>query len=123
MSTTPTSSVIYHAALPDQWEAAQISGVYEISTRGVTLAQEGFIHCSTRDQVESVANRYYSDISDVVLLTLDRTTVGSPVIDEAAASTGDLFPHIYGPIPTAAVVTTTAWSIDADGIWRFPLAG
>jgi len=54
------------------------------------------------------------------LLTLDRQTIGSPVVDEAAVSTGERFPHIYGPIPVAAVVSATAWSVDADGVWRFP---
>ena len=122
MSKSTESTIIFHAALPDEWDAAQDVGLYEMSTRGVTLADEGFIHCSKRSQAEGVANRYYSDITNLVLLTLDRQTIGSPVVDEVAVSTGERFPHIYGPIPVAAVVSATAWSVGTDGVWRFPTA-
>ncbi len=120
MAPSTESTIIFHAALPNQWEAAQDLGLYKMSTRGVTLADEGFIHCSRRSQAEGVANRYYSDITNLILLTLDRRTIGSPVLDETAVSTGEKFPHVYGPIPVAAVVSVTAWSVDNDGVWRFP---
>lgn len=113
---------IYHAALPQDWAAAQASGSYEMSTIGVTLAEEGFIHCSTRQQVEGVANRYYGNVDEIMLLTLDRETIGSPIVDEPPApQASELYPHVYGPIPVAAVVATTRWSADSDGVWHFPL--
>src|SRR5688572_5844597 len=51
-SMTSVSPPLYHAALPADWTAAAAAGVYTMSTRGVTLEQEGFIHCSYRHQVE-----------------------------------------------------------------------
>jgi uncharacterized protein (DUF952 family) len=78
------------------------AGRYEVSTRGRTLAEEGFIHAAFERQVEAVLDRYYADVDDVVLLVIDRGAVGAPVIDEIVA--GERYPHIYGALPVAAVV-------------------
>jgi uncharacterized protein (DUF952 family) len=115
------NGAIFHAALPDDWAAALASGTYTTSTRGVTLAEEGFVHCAFRDQVEGVANRYYGDLTDLVLLRIDPTRVGAPVVPEPpAAGASELFPHVYGPIPVTAVVATLPWRRDDDGQWRIP---
>jgi glutathione S-transferase len=110
--------VIYHAALPADWAAAQRVGVYTMSTRGRTLADEGFIHASYEWQVEGVANAFYADLDDLVLLTIDPDTVGVPVVDEAVAS--DRFPHVYGPLPVAAVIEQVRWNRQSGQPWRWP---
>jgi len=44
------------------WEQAARDGEYRMSTRGVSLADEGFIHCSLPTQVNHVADWFYRDI-------------------------------------------------------------
>ena len=108
---------IHHLALPDDWAAAFTTGEYRMSTRGVTLEQEGFIHCSTRDQVEATANRFYGDIPQLVVLTIDQDAVLSPIrFEPPAPGSTELFPHIYGPLPIAAVRDATFW-IRSDAGW------
>jgi glutathione S-transferase len=111
--------VIYHAALPEDWEAALVAGTYEVSTRGMTLAAVGFIHAAYAGQVEGVANRYYGDLDELVLLGIDRDALDSPVIDESP--TGDpadeRFPHIYGPVPVDAVVDACRWRRQPGRPW------
>jgi glutathione S-transferase len=110
--------VIYHAALPaDYWEAALATGSYEISTRGMTLTDVGFIHASYEHQVEGVANTFYPDVDELVLLTIDRETIGAPVVDEPVP-TGEEFPHIYGPLPVDAVVDVRPWKRQPGEPWR-----
>jgi uncharacterized protein (DUF952 family) len=113
---------LFHAAMPDDWATAFETGEYTMSTRGQTLAEVGFIHLSTREQVEGTANRFYADVDQLVLLTIDPLKVPSEIKWEAPAPGIDtLFPHIYGPLPISAVITTNYWlrSIDADGAgWR-----
>ncbi|GAA3048300.1 hypothetical protein GCM10010448_34250 [Streptomyces glomeratus] len=41
------------------WDAARETGTYQMSTRGRTLQEEGFIHCSTRAQLPRVAAFLY----------------------------------------------------------------
>jgi glutathione S-transferase len=112
---------ILHIALPDDWAAAKESGEYRVSTRGVSLDDEGFIHCSYPGQLEGVANRYYTDIVELVILHIEPELLESEVrLEPPAAGLDELFPHVYGPVPTAAVIATTWWDRDDDGIWHRP---
>jgi glutathione S-transferase len=114
-------AIAYHAALPHEWADAQAAGVYAMSTRGLTLEQEGFIHCSTREQVEGVANRFYADLEELSLLTVDLDRVGSDVRWEPPVPGADeLYPHIYGPLPVSAVTAVRTWRRGNSG-WSFDL--
>lgn len=113
---------IFHAALPDDWAAAFTTGEYTVSTRGASLDDVGFIHTSTREQIEGVANRFYADVDELVLLTIDQRKVPHDIKWEPPApDVAELFPHIYGPLPVPAVVITNYWmrTIDEHGAgWR-----
>jgi glutathione S-transferase len=91
---------LFHLSTVEDWAAA---GELSDSTRGRTLAEEGYIHCSSAEQVAGVAGRYYADLDAVVLLRIDPELVGSPIVVEDLVGSGEAFPHVYGPIPTAAV--------------------
>jgi len=109
---------IFHMALPDDWATAFGTGEYRMSTRGVTLEQEGFIHCSTREQIEDTANRFYADLDQLVLLTVDPALVPSAIVWEPPAPDLDvLFPHIYGALPVAAVNLAAVWMRPPDSPW------
>ncbi len=107
---------IFHLALPEDWQGAFETGEYRWSTRGQTLDAVGFIHCSTTVQIEATANRFYGDLSNLVLLTIDPVAVPSEVLWEPPApGVDELFPHIYGPLPIAAVNMTTMWTRHGEG--------
>ncbi|MFI0453984.1 DUF952 domain-containing protein [Actinomadura sp. 6N118] len=97
---------LLHIAERRHWEPARTAGVsYAMSTLGRTLAEEGFIHCSSDlSQVEGVLGRFYTavDHKDLLLLTIDVSRLDAEVRYEPAD--GQLFPHIYGPIPLTAVI-------------------
>jgi uncharacterized protein (DUF952 family) len=114
----PALAELFHIALPADWEQARATGSYTTSTRGVSLEEEGFIHCSRRHQVEAVANRFYSGERQLVLLTIDERAVGAPVVDEDLYDIGETFPHVYGPIPVSAVVDARPWSRADDGYFH-----
>jgi uncharacterized protein (DUF952 family) len=95
--------MIFHIAEADAWREARTTGWYRRSTRGRSLDEVGFIHCSRRHQVEPVANAFYRDAGPLVLLTIDTGRVDVEVIEERAEGV-DTFPHIYGPLPVSAVV-------------------
>jgi len=94
------------------WDDAVASGSYEISTRGCTLQDVGFIHCSLRRQLPAVAALVYGsppERDDLVVLVIDEDLVTSPVRYEPPVPGGEEFPHIYGPLPVSAVVAVEAW--------------
>ena len=95
-------SIIYHLAFRADWEAGLADGEY----RAPSLAEEGFIHASRdREQMLRVVERLFSGRIDLLALEVDteRLSEGAPVIWEAARS-GEIYPHIYGPINLDAVV-------------------
>jgi len=112
---------VLHIAIPDDWASARKAGEYRVSSRGISLDDEGFIHCSFPRQLEAVANRFYGDIAELVLLHIETDLLeGELRIEPAADGADDEFPHIYGPIPAGAVIATTWWDRDDDGMWRRP---
>lgn len=94
------SKFIYHITTWEHWEKAMELGAYEADS----LATEGFIHCSTEDQVTGVLDRYYKGQTGLVKLTIERSKVDRPLIFELAGSINELFPHIHGPLNLDAVV-------------------
>lgn len=97
---------ILHLALPDEWADAVAAGSYQRSTRGRSLAEEGFIHASFRHQLDGVAARFYADLDELVLLHVDRRALDADIKVEAVPG-GERFPHVYGPIPVTAVASAT----------------
>lgn len=117
------SAPIWHLALPADWERLAPTGRYDISTRGMTLEQVGFIHCSHRHQIEGVAQRFYADLDEVLLLEIDPTRLGVDIVEEPPAPGMDeMFPHAYGPIAVDAVIGVTRWVRDGAE-WRLPDQG
>ncbi|MGW0910256.1 DUF952 domain-containing protein [Streptomyces sp. NPDC002784] len=103
------SEPILHLTQRSLWDEARATGTYEISTRGKTLQDEGFIHCSTRAQLPRIAEALFADLTDLVVLVVDPDRLGAPVRYEAAEPGGEEFPHVYGPLPVAAVVGVEPW--------------
>ena len=95
--------MIYHVITKHDWQAALAGGFYEADS----LAAEGFIHASKKEQVDGVVERYYSGQDDLLLLHIDESRLTSSLKYELAASVNEEFPHIFGPLNLEAVVNVT----------------
>ncbi len=113
--------MIYHITSRSRWAQAQAAGLY----RAPSLESEGFIHCSRLDQVLDVANNFYRDQSDLLLLCIEEGELESelrweapahpkPITAGAIAATAR-FPHLYGPLKVGAVTAVMALEATADG--------
>ena len=98
--------MILHITYRADWAAARNGETYEAPS----LADEGFIHCSTPSQVVSTANRYYAGRDDLVLLRIDPDRLTAEVRYENTVGGDELFPHVYGPVDRAAVIDARPWS-------------
>ena len=117
---------IFHITGHDDWQRAHAAGQYTAPS----LASEGFIHASTRQQVLATAERLFSGRSDLVLLCIDVARVAVPVRyeppvhdDDAHAadmSPDERFPHIYGALDIAAVVRVVPFPARPDGGFELP---
>ena len=107
---------IYHVCRAGEWAAAQAAGVYGGSSQDQA---DGFIHFSGPAQlVESVA-KHRAAQDGLVLLEVDAEALGSALKWEPSRG-GQLFPHLYGELPVAAVSRSAALPLGPDGKHVFP---
>lgn len=115
---------ILHAAVPEDWSAARDSGSYDVSTRGVTAAEADFVHAATAAQLPGVLTRFYGDLPavDVLVVDLDRLEhEGASVRWELVPGSDDgPYPHVYGLIPTVAVVDVVRVTHEPGRAWALP---
>lgn len=108
--------MILHITHRPDWEAAQATGEY----RADSLAAEGFIHCSTVEQVLGPANEFYRSQDDLVLLVIDPARLAAELVYEDSYQTGTAFPHIYGPLNLDAVTDVVPFPPRPDGTFELP---
>ena len=109
--------MILHFCSRASWQAA--TDLYAAKS----LATQGFIHCSTREQLVTPANALARGRTDLVVLEIDETQLSSPLRWEPGDppdEAGSLFPHVYGPIPLAAVVAVHDFPPGPDGFFSLP---
>jgi uncharacterized protein (DUF952 family) len=115
-----TTRELLHIADPADWADAQAAGSYDRSTRGASLGEVGFVHCSYAHQVERVAAAVYGDWDgELVLLHVDPDRLGVEVVEENLEGGDEPFPHVYGPILVEAVTAVSPLA-RVDGAWRLP---
>jgi uncharacterized protein (DUF952 family) len=105
---------IYHIVPEQLWREHKSGGEY----RGDTLDSEGFIHCSTEEQVIRTANRVFRGRDGLVVLRIDPSMLVSRLVYEDTSGAGEDFPHIYGPLNIAAVEGSQQLRIGADGLFE-----
>jgi uncharacterized protein (DUF952 family) len=90
---------IYKIVTENEWREARRLMRFEGSS---VDRRDGFVHFSTAAQVAETARRHFAGVSDLILLAVDATMLGEDLRDEPSRG-GDLFPHLYAPLPVAAV--------------------
>lgn len=109
------TAVAYKLADRADWAAARAAGIWSGSAVDHT---DGYIHLSTGAQLAATAAKHYAGQASLVLATVDLTALGEALKWEPSRG-GDLFPHLYAPLPLAAVTAERDLSVDADGVMRF----
>ncbi len=107
---------IFHIAQKKDWENSIESGMYKIKS----LETEGFIHCSTKEQVIEIADLNFADENDLVLLEIDTSKIKSKIIYENLEGEEDMYPHIYGPIEVKAVIAAHIFIKNTENKYRLP---
>lgn len=90
---------IYHITQESTWTNQINSDIYKPEGYQV----DGFIHCSTNEQVKPVAERFYKGQLGLVVLEIDTGKLKNPPVFENLEGGKELFPHLYEPLPVAAV--------------------
>jgi uncharacterized protein (DUF952 family) len=116
--------MIYHITSRTAWDQARQRGDY----RAESLETEGFIHCSTDQQVIPVVEKFYKGQNNLLVLVIEPEHLIADLKWEAPAEgapppgvpEGALFPHIYGPINLEAIIRVFDLQSHPDGKYSFP---
>jgi glutathione S-transferase len=115
----PSPRDIFHISTEADWARAQAEGRYSLSTRGLTLAQVGFVHCAFEEQVARVANVFFRGAAKLVVLRIAIDRLNAEVRYEDLEGGHELFPHVYGPLNLDAVVGVMPLPPSRDGTFTF----
>jgi uncharacterized protein (DUF952 family) len=92
-----TSRFVYKVLPAGDWQRALKGGAFAGSTDDT---RDGFIHLSLAHQLAGTLAKYFRGQNDLLLVAFEATALG-PRLKFEASRGGDLFPHLYGPLPTA----------------------
>jgi uncharacterized protein (DUF952 family) len=107
--------VLYKIMPRREWETAQANGLFEGSK---VDRRDGFIHLSAAHQVRATAQKHFSGKSDLMLLSVSGEALG-PSLKWEVSRGGDLFPHVYGPLPLSAITDVISLPI-VNGVHQLP---
>lgn len=111
MSEVKQRRYVYKICSAGEWAAAARVGRY---TGSADDRRDRFIHLSTAAQASETARRYFSGLPDLVLVAFDAAQLG-PALKWEPSRGGDLFPHLYDDLPTAAAISVRPIELAADG--------
>lgn len=89
---------LLHVTAAEAWAEAQQSGLHAPPM----LAQDGFLHLCTPAQLRYVLDRHFAGRTGL-MLHIDPAQLGD-LRWENSEPGRDPFPHLYGPLPVAAVL-------------------
>ena len=112
---TEAPAFIYRLLSREDWQAAETAGAFEGSAHD---RRDGFIHFSTASQLRETAAKHYAARDDLVLLHVAVSALEAPLRWEVSRNQ-ELFPHLYGPLPVAAVRHVEPLPLGEDGRHRF----
>ncbi len=114
--TLAKSRYVFKVATQRAWESACLIGAFAGSSDDV---RDGFIHLSAAHQLAGTLAKHFKGQKDLVLITLEADALGDALKWEASRG-GELFPHLYAALPTAAAREVRALTLDDAGVPKVP---
>jgi uncharacterized protein (DUF952 family) len=109
-------ATIYKICPEALWREAEAAGRFG----GAPVDQaDGFIHFSTASQAVETAAKHFAGRSGLLLVAVEAGRLGDALRYEVSRG-GALFPHLYAPLPLAAVKWVKPLPLGTDGRHLFP---
>lgn len=109
-------NVIYKICPEHLWREAEITGFFEGAPIDI---HDGYLHFSTAQQVRETAARHFAGQSNLLLIAIAADALGEALRYEPSRG-GDLFPHLYAPLPLSATIWVKPLPLGSDGHHIFP---
>ena len=107
-----TVQIVFKILPETTWSVACRIGAFAGSNDDI---RDGFIHLSAMHQLAGTLTKYFAGQTDLVLVAYRTEDLG-PALRWEASRGGDLFPHLYVPLPTAAALWQRPLQRGPDGV-------
>lgn len=114
---TDSTQSIYKIVTATQWRQFDEQGRF---TGNDDDHRDGYIHCSTAQQLTGTLEKHYSGMDGLVLLQLN-TELCQPMLKWEPSRKGKLFPHIYGVLDRGWITAVYHLKLNAHGKHELPL--
>lgn len=104
--------VVYKVLPASDWALACEHGAFAGSRDDL---RDGFVHLSAAHQLAGTLAKYFRDQGDLLLVAFRSGDLG-PSLKFEPSRGGELFPHLYGPLPTALALWQRALELGPDGV-------
>lgn len=107
---------VYKILRAEEWQAFQAAE----SFAGAPVDRaDGYVHLSTADQATETAAKHFAGAEGLTLLAFEAAALGPDLRWEPSRG-GALFPHLYAPLPRAALLWSRPLPLGSDGRHVFP---
>lgn len=110
------SAPVYKVMTAAVAETFRVTGVFHGAEIDIA---DGYIHLSTAAQAAATLAKHFTGREGLVLVAVDPDALPEPLRWEPARG-GDLFPHLYVPLPWGAVNSVDPLPLDANGVHQLP---
>ena len=101
--------MIYKLLREEEWAAFQKAGAFAGSPLDLN---DGYLHFSTAAQARETKERHFAGVETVILAEVSEAGLA---LKWEPSRGGQLFPHLYAPLPLSAV--TRHWTLTGDASW------
>ena len=108
----------YKILTAEQMHVLETDGVFKGAPIDLT---DGYIHLSTAAQAQETLDKHFAGQTGLWLAAVDLAAMGDAVQWEPSRG-GQLFPHLYAPLPLEAVTAYSPVGYEPDGTLRLPVA-
>lgn len=109
-------ALVFKIVEQDAWREAEAAGAFSGAPVDI---MDGYVHLSAAHQVRETAARHFRGQSGLLLVAYRSDDLGKELRWEASRG-GDLFPHLYGALPTDKALWVKPLPLDGAGGHLFP---
>lgn len=111
------AEIIYHIARIEEWDKCKLLDYYIPSN----FHKDKFIHCSTKVQVERIANTLFKSLPEIYLLAISAEKEEEYLKYENLEGNSEQFPHIYGKLKKSSILEVTKVFRNSEMKFRFTI--
>ena len=106
---------IYKICTKEEWAEAKKIGKFIGSKKD---KEDGFIHCSDKEQLKETFNKFFFNQTNLTLLQLYAIKLKNLIYEQI--SDGSIFPHLYDSLDILNVVKEYKIELNENGFHNIP---